>query len=106
MSCTVTIESDSSMIRQRWIFSVVGKALLLERYHYERRRSLNQQFATVKMYDRGNDRSYGDWTWLDEDDVPWDDEIQSLALDEFIAQWSVIRASELSQRSPAKTRRP
>ena len=68
----VTELSESGLIRERWIFSLQGQLLVLDRYHYERRWSVSQEFKVVKFYDRGRlaEEDYGDWQWLAEAEVP------------------------------------
>lgn len=95
---TVVELSDSGLIRQRWVFSLRGPWLVLDRYHYERRFSTEQAFRTTKFYDRLRDldEEYGDWQWLKESEVPWDDELQSQALAELMGRVRVARQSETS----------
>jgi hypothetical protein len=91
--------SDSGLIRQRWIFTLAAEQyLLLDRYHYERRRSLNQEFKTVKFYDRSRkpDEEYGDWQWLEEAEVPWTGGLKNQARNKLIDRLGVLRSSDLS----------
>jgi len=46
----------------------------------------------MKFYDRSktNGEEYGDWTWLGEEDVPWDTDIQGQALAELFKKNDVI----------------
>ena len=57
--------SDSGLIRQRWVFSLRGASLVLDRYYYERRYATTQSFKTTRFYDRLRDpgEEYGDWQW-------------------------------------------
>lgn len=95
---TVVELSDSGLVRQRWVFSLRGPWLVLDRYHHERRYSTEQPFKTTKFYDRHREpgEKYGDWQWLSESDVPWDDELQSQAVAELMSRISVVRESDLS----------
>jgi len=93
----VTELSESGLIRERWIFSVQGQLLILDRYHYERRWSVGQEFKVVKFYDRNRvaGEDYGDWQWLTEAEVPWDDDLQGQAISELMARFQVVRQSDL-----------
>ena len=94
---TVSDLSDSGLVKQRWVFSLNGTWLVLDRYYYDRRYATAQPFKTTRFYDRlrqpGED--YGDWQWLEEKDVPWDDELQSQAVFELVGRISVVRQSDL-----------
>jgi hypothetical protein len=99
---TVIELSDSGLIRERWVFSLQGQRLVLDRYHYERRYATTQPFKTTKFYDRlREDEEYGDWVWLTEDGVPWDEELQSQAIGELMSRVRVVRQSDLSPASRA-----
>lgn len=89
--------SDSGLIRQRWVLSLHGAVLVLDRYHYERRYSTEQPFKTIKFYDRVRDgEDYGDWQWLEENEVPWDEDLQNQAAVELISRVRVVRPSDIS----------
>jgi len=90
---TVTEESDSGFIRQRWVFSFQGDTLTLARYSYERRYSAGQEFLVTKFYDRGRQEGedYGTWAWLTADDVPWDDELKARVIAEIAKRIRVIK---------------
>lgn len=90
---TVVELSDSGLIRERWIFSLQGRHLVLDRYHHERRYATTQEFRTTKFYDRQREpgEEYGDWQWLEEGEVPWDEELQSQAVSELMSRISVVR---------------
>jgi hypothetical protein len=100
---TVTDLSDSGLIRQRWVFSLRNSWLVLDRYLYERRYATTQEFRTVKFYDRhrGPKENYGDWQWLEENEVPWDDDLQNQALIELASRIHVVRQGDLSSPEPA-----
>lgn len=89
----VTEEAPSELTREKWVFSYLDGHLVLERYHYERRRAKSHPYKTMKLYDRGktNGEEYGDWAWLKEDDVPWDSDVQGQALAELSKQIKVGR---------------
>lgn len=88
----VVEEAPSGLIRQRWVFSLVGTKLVLDRYHHERRFSKSGQFHTTKFYDRTHDgEDYGDWQWITVDDVPWDEDLDGLARAELMSRISVIK---------------
>lgn len=90
--------SPGGLVRQRWVFILRGDRLLLERYHYERRRSKTADFKTAKLYDRDREpgEDYGDWIWLDEEDVPWDDDTKGEALGELVKHIEVGRQSDFT----------
>lgn len=91
-------EAPSRLTRHRWVFSLLGNRLQLIRYHYERRRSSRGQFKTTKLYDcdRDPEEDYGDWAWLAEEDVPWDDELKGEALAKLAEFITVCRKSDLA----------
>lgn len=94
---TVVSLSDSGLVRQKWVFSIEGPRLLLSRYYHERRYSTTQEFKVVKFYDRLRDgEDYGDWQWLEESEVPWDETLQKQALGEFMSRIQVVRKGDLS----------
>ena len=89
-------EAPSGLIRQRWVFSVLNTKLVLDRYHHERRHSRSQNFKTTKFYDRHQEgEEYGDWIWLSEDEVPWDEAVRADALAVLAARYDVVKASEI-----------
>jgi hypothetical protein len=88
----VVEEAPSGLIRQRWVFSLVGTVLVLDRYHHERRFSKIGDFKTTKFYDRRHDgEDYGDWQWLTADEVPWDEELPGLARAELMTRITVAK---------------
>ena len=88
--------SDSGLVRQRWVFSLQGSTLILDRYHHERRYSTEQAFKTTKFYDKARrpDEHYGDWQWLKESEVPWDEDLRNLAVAELMSRIRVVRQSD------------
>lgn len=100
---TVPELSDSGLIRQRWIFTLQGAWLLLDRYYYERRYATTQAFKVTKFYDRLREPSeeYGDWQWLKESEVPWDEDLQSQAVAELLSRVQAVRQSDLDSSGPA-----
>lgn len=105
---TVIELSDSGLIRERWVFSLHGQRLVLDRYHYERRYATTQPFKTTKFYDRTREpgEEYGDWVWLDEDGVPWDEELRSQAVGELMSRVQVVRQSDLPRPPVAPSTAP
>lgn len=86
----VVDDAPSGLVRQRWVFSLVGTSLILDRYHYERRFSKSGEFKTTKFYDRVHDgEDYGDWQWLTIDEVPWDVDLPGLARAELMVRITV-----------------
>lgn len=95
---TLTEEAPSGFIRERWVFSLVGIHLVLDRYYYERKWAKKQPFKVVKFYDRHRDPEdgdYGDWEWVTEDEVPWDEELTVQVRSELMSRVKVVRQSEL-----------
>ena len=94
---TLTEEAPSGFIRERWVFSLVGSNLLLDRYYYERRWAKKQGYKVIKFYDRHRDdtEDYGDWEWITEDEVPWDEELSVQVRSELMTRIRVLRQSEL-----------
>ena len=89
---TVVDEAASGLVRQRWIFTLVGERLVLDRYHHERRYAKSQEWQTTKFYDRNWDGEvYGDWQWLTADEVPWDDDLETEARAELASRVSVTK---------------
>lgn len=87
--------SESQLIRQRWVFVVMGTRIVLDRYFYERRRSKRGSFKTTKFYDRRHDgEPYGNWTWLTEEEVPWDEDLKAEVFAGLAARFDVVRASD------------
>jgi hypothetical protein len=69
----VVIHDLNEGYRRRWIFEWKGKEIILQRYHYEIRDG--QQYRLVQFFDALDTGGYGDWQWLSEAEVPWDDEL-------------------------------
>lgn len=71
---------------------------MLDRYHHERRYSTEQAFKTTKFYDRHRSpgENYGDWQWLKESEVPWDEDLKGQALAEILNRLRVVRQSDAS----------
>ena len=69
----VVIHDLEQGFRRRWVFDWKGHDIVLLRYHYE----LKQlgQWRLVEFFDAGDAGGYGDWQWLTEAEVPWDDEL-------------------------------
>jgi hypothetical protein len=87
---TVVDEADSGLVRQRWVFTLIGDRLVLDRYHHERRYSQSQNYQTTKFFDRQWDGTeYGEWQWLTAGEVPWDDELKTQALAELVGRIEV-----------------
>ena len=94
---TLTEEASSGFIRERWVFSLAGNDLILDRYYYERRWAKTQDYKVIKFYDRHRDTTedYGDWQWITEEEVPWDEELTVEARNELMGRVRVVRQSEL-----------
>lgn len=92
----VTEISEDGRIRQRWVFVFQSPWLVLERYYYETRDRVGQDYTLAQFYDRhqGNE-SYGNWVWLTEDLVPWDEDLQNQALVELVREIEVVKQSDL-----------
>lgn len=89
---TVVDEATSGLVRQRWIFTLVGERLVLDRYHHERRYAKSQEWQTTKFYDRDWDGvEYGDWQWLSADEVPWDEDLEGEAKAELVSHILVTK---------------
>jgi len=94
---TIVEEVPSGYVRERWVLSLVGDCLVLDRYYYERRWAKTQGFKVMKFYDRHHgpdEEDYGDWQWIPEDEVPWDEELTVQARNELMARVRVVRQSE------------
>jgi len=86
----VVEEAPSGLIRERWVFSLEGSSLILDRYHHERRFSKTGTFKTTRFYDREHDgEEYGDWQWLTAEDVPWNVELEAKAKATLVARVTV-----------------
>jgi hypothetical protein len=87
----VVEEAPSGLTRERWVFSLVGTKLILDRYHHERRFTATGVFKTTKFFDREHDgEEYGDWQWLTAEEVPWDEDLETAARTELAARVTVV----------------
>jgi len=94
----VTHESGNKLSRHRWIFVIQQNYLVLDRYHYERRRKKKDDYKLTKFYDAsGNGEGYGDWTWISEDKVPWTEDLRGEALGEVVKQVLVVKRSQITK---------
>ena len=92
----VVRESPNRLSRHRWVFSLEGNLLFLDRYHYEKRRRKSDGFKLAKFYDsEGDEGGYGEWEWLSESEVPWDEDIRGEALASVVNQIHVLRRSDM-----------
>jgi hypothetical protein len=93
-------EAPNRLSRHRWIFVIEQNHLVLDRYHYEKRRKKADPYKLAKFYDAsGNGDDYGNWEWVDENDVPWDEDLQGEALGEVVKTLLVVRRSDLGGHS-------
>lgn len=61
--------------RRRWVFEWKGRDVVLTRYHLERQTG-PKEYRLVEFFDSVDSGGYGDWKWLKEADVPWDDDLK------------------------------
>jgi hypothetical protein len=89
----VVVEEDpDGLLRERWVFSLIGTRLVLDRYHYERRSSRTVDFKTIKFFDRDHDgEDYGDWQWLTPEEVPWDEDLELMVRVELMTRIVISR---------------
>jgi hypothetical protein len=76
--------------RRRWVFEWKGRDVVLQRYHLEEQTNATD-YRLIEFFD-GEDAGddYGDWKWLAESEVPWDDELKGeVAL--AVVRWLKIR---------------
>lgn len=60
--------------RRRWIFEWQGRHIVLQRYHLEH--GDGNLHKLIEFFDSNDEGGYGDWKWLEEHEVPWDDELK------------------------------
>jgi hypothetical protein len=89
----VVQEADDNLSRQKWVFVLEGSNLVLDRYYVE---VLEEGTWRVShFYDRGDpEGGYGTWTWLTEDEVPFDTELKAEALSELVSRLLVMKESK------------
>ena len=76
-SIVVITESEDGLYRQKWVFEWSYTNLVLCRYYMERRvRAEGDCWQLVQFWDREDFGGYGNWTWIKEKDVPFDDELR------------------------------
>lgn len=92
MGPLVVVHDLGGGFRRRWVFEVKGRDIVLQRYHHEVREG--DQFRLVKFYDSQDAGSYGDWQWLSEAEVPWDDELKGEVALALISKLRVRRPSD------------
>jgi hypothetical protein len=93
---TVVQETADKLGRFRWVFVLTGDYLLLERFYYEERAKVTEEYQVAQFYDRGDpDGGYGTWEWLKESDVPWNDNLKAEALAALVRPFTVVREGEL-----------
>lgn len=77
---------------RRWVFEAKGREIILQRFHLEREEGKGHRL--VEFYDADDDGGYGDWKWLTEDEVPWDDELKGEVAYAVIAKLKILKPSE------------
>jgi hypothetical protein len=96
----VVQETADKRCRFRWVFALTGNYLVLDRFYYEEREKTEVEYSILKFYDRGDpDGGYGTWEWLKEDEVPWDNNLKSEALEALTKPILVVREGELSKKA-------
>jgi hypothetical protein len=80
--------------RRRWVFEWSGRDVVLQRYHLEEQRSASD-YRLIEFFD-GEDAGddYGDWKWLEESEVPWDDELKGEVALAIVSRLKIRKPSE------------
>jgi hypothetical protein len=91
----VVQETEDGLYQEKWIFNWSGHNIVLQRYHKARRNG--ESWLVTHMYDvSGGD--YGNWTWIKESEVPWDDELKSEVAHAVVSKIWVGLPSEFRSR--------
>lgn len=97
----VVHEFDEGLHRRRWVFDWEGHTLLLRRYHFERKEK--GVWRLLEFYDREEtEGGYGPWRWLEEKEVPWDDELKAEAALALVQKVKVGRLQDFGVRRRRK----
>ena len=86
---------DDGHIR-RWVFEVKGREIILQRYHYERQEGTGHRL--IEFFDAEDEGGYGSWTWLEEHEVPWDDELKGEVAYAVVSKLRILKPSERDRR--------
>jgi len=89
-------ETGDKLCRFRWVFVLTGDCLVLDRFYYEERGWVLEDYHITKFYDRGDpEGGYGTWEWLKESDVPWNETLKAEALAELTKPITVVREGDM-----------
>lgn len=84
--------------RKRWVFEWKGRDVVLKRYHLEQQTNADD-YRLVEFFDGDDEGNYGDWKWLVESEVPWDDELKGEVFLAIASSIKIRRPSEQPQNS-------
>ena len=79
--------------RRRWVFAWKGHDVVLQRYHLEQQERAGG-YRLVEFFDGEGGGDYGDWKWLRESEVPWDDDLKGEVALAIISRLRIRRPSE------------
>jgi hypothetical protein len=92
MGSIVVVHQLEGGYRRRWVFEWHGRDVVLLRYHLERREGKGHRL--VEFFDGQDAGDYGNWKWLEESEVPWDEELQGEVGLAIISRLRIRRPSE------------
>ena len=88
----VVQESDDGLYQEKWVFHWSRYAITLQRY--QKSRKTKGKWVVTHFYDAHDQGGYGNWAWLKESEVPWDDDIKAEVALAVVSRISVKRPSE------------
>jgi hypothetical protein len=92
----VVLETEDGLYQEKWIFNWSGYDIVLQRYQHARREA--DSWVVTRMFDGEDTGTYGNWAWLREDQVPWDDDLKAEAALAVVAKLRVGRPSDFKKR--------
>lgn len=93
---TVVQETEDGLYQSKWIFSWVEHHVVLQRYQKSRREG--DRWVVTHFWDASDKGGYGNWTWLKEKDVPWDEDLLAEVALAIVSKLTVGRPSDFRKR--------
>lgn len=95
-SIVIVQETEDGLYQEKWVFNWSGRTVTLQRYQKARRGG--NAWKVVQMFDHLGDGGYGNWTWLKENQVPWDDDIRAEVALAIVSRFRAGLPSDFKER--------
>lgn len=89
-------ESEDGLYQQKWTFFRSGHKIILHRYQKSRREK--DLWKITHFYDAENKEPYGNWVWLRESRVPWDDNLRNEVAAAILSKFTIGKPSDFKKK--------